>query len=114
MAGKGPFKSLSDIDKLVERPLTAVEEQRLLDEIIDQAVEAVVSETITEVEEEEELVGSGPTLPDTLRSTVEICVEIADAGSTIVMRRANVHLEKLADWLRDRERSGRESSRKGR
>ena len=41
------YKKLSDIDKLVPRPLTAVEEQRLLDEIIDQ----VVSETVTEIEE---------------------------------------------------------------
>ena len=110
MPGKGSFKTLSDIDKLVERPLSALEEQRLLDEIIDQAVEAVVSETITGDEEtttEEEPEESGPTLPDTLRSTVEVLVEIGDAGSTILMRGANKHLEKLAGWLRDQERKGR-------
>ena len=100
------YKKLSDIDKLVPRPLTAVEEQRLLDEIIDQVVSETVTEKDTEIEEEK-LVGSGPTLPDTLRSTVEVLVEIADAGSTIMMRNANIHLTKLAGWLRDQERKGR-------
>jgi hypothetical protein len=99
------FKELGSIMAKEEKSAPIIEVSKSKDDLIVEAILNTIRdaglETDKEVTDEEFKVGN--TLPATLKHSVEILVEISDAGLTITTRKVNNVLIGVAKWLRKLE-----------